>query len=118
MELGQYLHACAFSPAMSTFQKAVRRGHLLSWPGITNINFEKVLGTTIAAEKGHLDQERQNLQSTRVMSQSYVDDYHPKTDNGTKTYEYASIVLPFHARSTTYVDLTGRFPHRSSRGNE
>ena len=28
------------------------------------------------------------------------------------------MVLPFHARSTTYVDLTDRFPHQSSRGNE
>ena len=77
-----------------------------------------MLKTTIATEKGHLDQERQNLQSTKPDGNNVDDDYHPAQSNGVKTYECASIVLPLHARTTSYVDLTGRFPHRSSRGHE
>ena len=40
-ELAQYLHACAFSPALDTFQKAINNGYLISWPGIDEINFKK-----------------------------------------------------------------------------
>ena len=53
--LTQYLHACAFSPPISMLQKAIRAGHLITWPGITDINFTKVLKTTLATEQGHLD---------------------------------------------------------------
>ena len=37
-ELANYLHACAFSPALSTLQQAKHQGHLLTWPGINEIN--------------------------------------------------------------------------------
>ena len=40
-ELAEYLHKCAFSPSITTFQKAIRRGHFITWPGIgltTNCN--------------------------------------------------------------------------------
>jgi hypothetical protein len=39
-ELAQYMHACAFSPVLSTFQKAICMGHFDTWPGIYEINFE------------------------------------------------------------------------------
>ena len=77
-----------------------------------------MLKTLIATEKGHLDQERLNLQSTKTDLTNADDDYHPTQGNGVKTYEYASIILPFHARTTSYVDLAERFHNRSSRGNE
>ena len=54
-ELAQYLHACAFSPPISTLHKAIRARHLITWPGITDISFTKVLKTTLATEQGHLD---------------------------------------------------------------
>ena len=91
-ELASYLHACAFSPSISTFQKAIRRGHFITWPGIENINFEKILRATIPSAKGHLDQERKNLQSTKSTTD---EDLNP-SDGGLKTYEYASMVIPFN----------------------
>ena len=57
-DLAQYLHACCFSPCVSTFQKAIRNGNFVSWPGIESINFQKIIKTTAATEKGHLEQER------------------------------------------------------------
>ena len=65
-ELAQYLHACAFSPVISTFQACIQRGNFVTWPGIDNLNFKKLLGTTEATLKGHLDQERKNLQTTKT----------------------------------------------------
>ena len=79
-ELASYLHACAFSPSISTFQKAIRRGHFITWPGIENINFEKILRATIPSAKGHLDQERKNLQSTK----STIDEDLYPSDGGIK----------------------------------
>jgi hypothetical protein len=35
-----------------------------------------------------------------------------------KTFEACAMLIPFTAKNTAYHDLTGRFPHRSSRGNE
>eukprot|EP00957_Ditylum_brightwellii_P126667 9654784-Ditylum_brightwellii.AAC.1 len=44
-DLAKYIHACLFSPPTSTLQKAVRKDHFLSWPGIHNLHFEKLLHT-------------------------------------------------------------------------
>ena len=41
----------------------------------------------------------------------------PDTPN-VKTFEACAMLVPFTAKNTAYHDLTGRFPHRSSRGNE
>ena len=54
-ELAQYLHGCAFSPTLSTLQKAVKRGNFLSWPGIEDLNFQKLLKAPLATILGHLD---------------------------------------------------------------
>jgi selenocysteine lyase/cysteine desulfurase len=35
-----------------------------------------------------------------------------------KTFEACAMLIPFTAKNTAYRDLTGRFPHRSSRGME
>ena len=35
-----------------------------------------------------------------------------------KAFEACAQIVPFMAKQTAYHDLTGRFPHRSSRGNE
>ena len=41
----------------------------------------------------------------------------PDTPN-VKTFAACAAIVPFVAKNTAYHDLTGRFPHRSSRGNE
>ena len=60
------LPSCAFSPTISTFQKCIQNGNFMSWPGIEDLNFKKLLDTTEATLKGHLDQERKNVQSTKT----------------------------------------------------
>ena len=64
-ELAEYLHKCAFSPSLVTFQKAINKGHFITWPGINDINFNKFIKNTLSTAKGHLDQERAKLQSTK-----------------------------------------------------
>ena len=120
-EHAEYLHKCAFSPALSTFQRAIRKGHFISWPGIHEINFEKFISNIVPTAKGHLDQERSNLQTTKkqINNDDNIDeDYFPQNGKGTKTYENAAMVYLMEPKMLTYSDQTGRFPHRSSRGNE
>ena len=37
----------------------------MTWPSIDSINFDKLVGPTVETGKGHLDQGRQGLQSTK-----------------------------------------------------
>ena len=75
LELALYLHGCAFSPSLTTFQKCIHRGNFISWPDIEDINFERILKTTLATAKGHLHQEKQNLQSTKLNSTTDEDHF-------------------------------------------
>ena len=116
-ELAQYLHAALFSPPISTLENAIKNGNLTTFPGIHNLNFKSLLRTTIATEKCHLDQEGKNLRSTQQPTEN---EFFP-VKNPTKTKEwFTSIetVDKFVAKNVTYSDLTGRFPHQSSRGNK
>ena len=67
VELAQYLHGCAFSPSISTFQTAINRGNFITRPGIDEMKFKSLLGSPLATTLGHMDQERSNLQSTKVI---------------------------------------------------
>ena len=55
LELAQYVHACAGSPVISTFQKAINNGNFIAWPGIDKLNFNALIQTTLATIKDHLN---------------------------------------------------------------
>ena len=57
-DLARYYHATLFSPSISTLKKAINNGNLSTFPGITQLNFNALIGTSLATELGHLDQER------------------------------------------------------------
>ena len=63
IELIEYLHATNFSPVKSTFNKAIKKGHYKTRPGL-NRDILKHLPLSTATVQGHLHQERQNLQTT------------------------------------------------------
>lgn len=136
-DLAQYLHACVFSPCVRTFITAIQKGHFLSWPGLSTTLIKNHLPPSIFTTKGHMNQENKNLQSTK---RSYKDvltqqqqpsvsslstptdelDFHPPQDiNVPKTHNcFLTISHPSKNQHTGFLDLTGRFPYRSSRGNQ
>ena len=113
-ELAQYLHACAFSPAISTFTTCIKKGNFITWPGIDELDFKKLLQNPEATIKGHLDQERANLQSTKVKETIESNDAFPDKENE-KSNELYYCILKI-GKDICYTDLTGRFPYTSSRG--
>ena len=78
--------------------------------------------------KGHLDQERKNLQSTRVhptplsTTEIYMqhNDFFPKAlqHESHPIYDCMASIIPFTAKTKGYLDLTGRFPYTYARGNQ
>ena len=98
-EIVEFMHAACFSPTIDTLLKAVRSGFFKSWPGLTEDNIKKYLKPSIATLKGHMDQQRQNTNSTKkivalnLISAGFID-----------------------LKGQIYTDQTGRFPVISRNG--
>jgi hypothetical protein len=57
-----------FSPTKSALLQAVKNGHLITWPGLTEQAINKHLKMTPATAMRHLNQRRQNIRSTSKTS--------------------------------------------------
>ena len=59
-------HGVLFSPVYSTLLKAIKKGHFMDFPGFTENLITKHLLPDIATTKRHHNQERQQLQTTKI----------------------------------------------------
>jgi hypothetical protein len=62
--LVHYLHKALFSPTKAAMLQAVKDGHLITCPGLTEDAINKHLKLTPATDMGHMNQRRQNIRST------------------------------------------------------
>jgi hypothetical protein len=62
--LVHYLHKALFSPTKSAMLQAVKDGHLITWPGLTEDAISKYLKLTPVTATGHMNQRHQNIRST------------------------------------------------------
>jgi hypothetical protein len=111
-DLVHYLHKAIFSPTKSAMLQAVKDGHLITWPGLTEDAINKHLNLTPATAMVHMNQRRQNIRSTSKTP--IADQPTPDTDLGTKTHPVYAVVVD---QGQLYTDLKGKFPVRSSKGN-
>ena len=115
-----FLHAALFSPVKSTWLRAIRRNHFVTWPGINSTDVAKHLQTSVATAKGHLDRKRKNTRSTQTKQTSRDDanqeDIEPTPE--VKTEEVFIAFLSADTTGTVYTDLTGKFPVTSRMGNK
>ena len=123
-----FAHAALFSPVLSTLESAVLNGYLVNFPGLTLATLRKHPPHSIATIKGHLDQTRQNVRSTRVPSPIIEPelasipttnvlgdaDFHPECLATPTHMCFASIIAP---TGQIYTDQTGKFILPSSTGN-
>jgi hypothetical protein len=108
--LVHYLHKALFSPTKYAMLQAVKDGHLITWPGLTEDAINKHLKLTPATAMGHMNQRRQNIQST---SKAPIEKQPtPDTYLGTKTHLVYAVVVD---QGQLYTDLTGKFPVQSSK---
>ena len=123
-----FSHAALFSPALSTLVTALTKGFLPQMPGLTLTTLRKYPPQSVATVKGHLDQIRKNIRSTKptkpvhVPDQAEAPDEHTgcfpnsEVDNPTTHYCYAAVISP-QPTGQIHSDQTGRFPVASSTGN-
>jgi hypothetical protein len=62
--LVNYLRKSMFIPTKSALLQAVKNGHVITWPGLTEQAINKHLKLTPATTMGHMNQRRQNIIST------------------------------------------------------
>lgn len=114
-DLATYLHAAAFSPTHRTFIEAIKRKFFVTWPGLTTALIKNHLPPSVNTAKGHLNQEKSGLQSTK--DRIIQEDFYPLADEpNIKTNDVIYSIVSSSDRA--FLDLPGRFPHCSSRGNQ
>jgi hypothetical protein len=113
--LVNYLHKAMFSCTKSALIHAVKKGHLATWPGLTEEAINRHLKLTPATAMGHMNQKRQNIRSTKEKELETEDEDIIPTGSGDKKHLVFAVVLD---QGQTYTDLTGNFPTRSSKGNK
>jgi hypothetical protein len=111
--LVNYLHKALFNPTKYALLPAVKNGHLITWPSLTEKAINKHLPATAM---GHMNQRRQNIRSTsKTPITSDIEDFTTtNTNSGTKTHLIYAVLVD---QGQLYTDLTGKFPVRSSKGN-
>jgi hypothetical protein len=114
--LVNYLHKAMFNPTKSALLQAVKNGHLITWPGLTEQAINKHLKMTPATTMGHMNKRRQNIRSTSKVSltSEIEDEAVTPASLGSKTHLVYAVVID---QGQLYTDLTGRFLVRSSKGN-
>jgi hypothetical protein len=112
--LVNYLHKAVFSCTKSALVHAIKRGHLVTWPGLTVEDVNKHLKFTPATAMGHMNQRRQNTRSTKPKFIPQDNEDITPLGSEEKTHLVFAVVL-YHGQ--VYTDLTGAFPTRSSNGN-
>jgi hypothetical protein len=114
--LVNYLHKPLFSPTKSALLQAVKNGHLITWPGLTEKAINTYLKLTPATTMGHTNQRSQNIRSTsKAPITSEIDDIPTTNTNlGTKTHLVYAVLVD---KGQLYTDSTGKFPVKSNKGN-
>jgi hypothetical protein len=88
--LVHYLHKALFSPTKSAMLQAVKNGHLITWPGLTEHAINNHLKLTTATAMGHMNQRRHNIRSTSKAS--IETQQSPDTDLGTNSHLVYAVV--------------------------
>ena len=124
-----FYHASMFSPALSTFCDAIEANRLSSWPELTVDQVKRHPPQSVAMVKGHLDQQRTNVQSTQPKDVSvtptpdsspdqYEDDLNPAAEEPLALNSHFLYAACETITGKVFTDQTGRFLTASDTGNK
>ena len=109
------MHAVCGYPVKSTWLKAIKAGNFIGWPLLTTENVKKYYPETDETPKGHMNQTRKNVRSTKAKP-APMETCNTNKLRGKKERDIYTKV--YDARNTMFSDQTGQFPKRSLRGNK
>ena len=107
------MHAACGFPVKSTWIKAIEAGNFQGWPLLTTKRVKKYYPETTETPKGHLNQVRQNIRSTKAKPFEEPDT--TKLRGKKKKDVYLKV---YDMKEKVYSDQTGRFPKTSMQGNK
>jgi hypothetical protein len=123
-ELVRYLHVAAGFPTKPTWIAAIKNKQYASWPGLTVKAVAKHFHESNKTTKGHERKIRSGLRSTQPKPTKDNDD-NPKPTGNTilPTSKEHNIFIKIYtveeeANKTVLTNQTGRFPKKSSQGNQ
>jgi hypothetical protein len=109
------MHTVCGYPVKSTWLKAIKAGNNVGWPMLTEQNVQKYYSKTIETAKGHLNQMRKNVRSTKAkptpLETCDTSQLHGKKVRDVYTETYS-------VRQNMFSNQTGQFHMRSQRGNK
>ena len=103
-----YLHNCSFVLVGTTWTKAIDAGYFSTWPGLTSELVCKHLPKSMDISKGHLQQDHQNVRSTKPPTDPPTTPYAPPVC----TNKVFAQTIKFTGKVATY--QIGRFLVTSS----
>jgi hypothetical protein len=109
------MHAVCGYPVKSTWLKAIKAGNYVGWPMLNECNIQKYYPRTIETAKGHLNQTRKNVRSTKVKVTPLetCDTSHLHSKKVRNVYTQMYMVC-----KTMFSNQTGQFPIRSLYGKK
>ena len=123
-ELIWYLHAAAEFPTKPTWYKAVKNGQFVSWPGLTAAAVAKHFPESKETMKGHARKTHSGLRLTKRKQSCEVNTDNEHNYIGAPTTKHWDIFTRMYnvgeeeELHCIYSDQTGRFPRKSSKGNQ
>jgi hypothetical protein len=116
----QCFHAAMFSPVFNTLYKALVKGYITNVPGLSAKALKKYPPFSVASIKGHLDQIRQNVRSTKQSSDRDEDNddlFRIQLTTNESNTAHMCYTTTFEPTGKMYTDQTGNFKYTSNRGN-
>ncbi len=111
----KWMHAVCGYPVKSMWMRATRAGNYVGWPMLTEQNVSKYYPELDKTLKGHMNQARKNVRSTKVKRAPLELAEYPKM-RGKKVQDI--YISTYKVRKTTFSDQTGQFATRSKSGNK
>ncbi len=111
----KWMHAVGEYPVKLTWLKAIKAGNFIGWPLLTERNVKKYYPKTVETPKGHLNQTRKNVRSTKPKA-TPLEHITSNKLKGKKVLNVFTKVYNVH--STILSEQTGQFPKRSQRGHK
>jgi len=107
------MHAVCGYPVKTTWSKAAKAGNFVGWPLLTEKNINKYYPETDETPKGHMNQQRKNVRSTKTPFEVC------NTAAALQGKKMKDIfVSTYDMRETSFSDQTGQFPKQSKRGHK
>ncbi len=109
------MHAVCGYPVKSTWLKALKAGNYIGWPMLTECNVNKYYPETSETSKGHMNQTRKNVRSTKA-KRTPLETFDTLQLHGKKVRDIYTTI--HDVRKTMFSDQTGQFPMHLQSGNK